>query len=166
MDSNDSVQIRPATPADYDEVCTMFHALDAHHVQLAPREYTRFDGPARPHDHYLSLVTSNDTFFFVAERDGALIGFTNGHIGEAPPYPMFRPRRYVEVVNLFVDSAQRGTGLGPKLLKQAMNWGDARGTNALRLDVVADNQQALRFYERLGFRLTRAKMELTALDLE
>ena len=72
----------------------------------------------------------------VAERDGAVIGFsllTEGHIDM-----------------MFVDpSAQRG-GAGQALLADAEAWG------ARSLECFRDNFPARRFYERHGWRLARS----------
>ncbi len=72
----------------------------------------------------------------VAERDGAILGFsllTGQHIDM-----------------LFIDPAAQGTGAGTMLLAEA----EVRG--AVSLECFRDNHPARRFYERHGWRVTRA----------
>ncbi|GGH09184.1 hypothetical protein GCM10007036_05070 [Alsobacter metallidurans] len=72
----------------------------------------------------------------LAERDGAVIGFTMVTAGHLDM--------------LFVDPAAQGSGAGSALLADA----EARG--ACTLESFRDNHPARAFYERHGWRLTRA----------
>jgi GNAT superfamily N-acetyltransferase len=59
------------------------------------------------------------------------------------------------VEDMVVAAGERGRGTGRRLLERAGGW--ARGRGASRLQLLADreNEPALRFYERLGWRGTR-----------
>ncbi len=63
---------------------------------------------------------------------------------------MGAPGIYVQ--DLYVDEAQRGTGLGRRLLAQAATAGKARGANHLRLSVDHANFSGQQFYDALGMR--------------
>jgi ribosomal-protein-alanine N-acetyltransferase len=56
-----------------------------------------------------------------------------------------------EILSIAVDKRWRGGGLGHKLLQRNLQRLAARGVRAVFLEVGADNQPALRLYERLGF---------------
>lgn len=154
------IRIRRAQAADYQRVCALFGALDTYHERLAPNQYQSFDEPPRSRSHYTHLITNPDGYFFGAEIDEELVGFINGALGETPPYPMFKPKRFVGVTNLFVHTEQRGAGIGLALLKEARAWGVEKGVTAMRLDVIADNAIALGFYEHLGFSQIRSTLEI------
>ena len=99
--------------------------------------------------HDLDQRKSSDWFdkdgFFLAERDGELIGFhwtkvtTEGseHVGE------------VYVVG--VDPAAQGLGLGSALTRLGLVHLQRRGIRAVDLYVEGDNAPALAVYRRLGF---------------
>jgi ribosomal protein S18 acetylase RimI-like enzyme len=55
------------------------------------------------------------------------------------------------VLNLAVEPAHRGHGVGRMLMAHARAYAEARGVRRLRLFVAADNQPARRLYEELGF---------------
>lgn len=81
------------------------------------------------------------TGFFVAERDGAMVGFhwtkVEGDVGE------------VYVIGVSPDA--QGSGLGRTLTLQGLHHLRAAGLGEVQLYVEADNHAALGIYERLGF---------------
>jgi ribosomal protein S18 acetylase RimI-like enzyme len=45
-------------------------------------------------------------------------------------------------------------GIGSRLVEAIIAWSSARRLDSLRLTVTGNNDPAIRFYERLGFKLT------------
>lgn len=64
-----------------------------------------------------------------------------------------RDGRAAEVRRIEVDRAQRSRGLGQRLLGEARAWAAEQGLSALRLETLADNPEAGRFFDRYGFTL-------------
>ncbi len=97
----------------------------------------------------LALRTGSDWFdpagFFLAERDGRLVGFhwTKVHAGDPP---------VGEVYVVGVDPDAQGGGLGRTLTLAGLHHLRDRGLAEVLLYVEADNAPALRVYEHLGFR--------------
>jgi mycothiol synthase len=85
--------------------------------------------------------------FFLAERDGVLIGFhwTKVH----PEGPDGSPEGEVYVVG--VDPGGQGGGLGRALTVAGMRYLQAQGLAHVMLYVDADNEAAARMYTALGF---------------
>lgn len=100
--------------------------------------------------------------FFVAERDGRLVGFhwTKVHGGGGPSHEHpDGPHAHEghghdpigEVYVVGVDPAERGTGLGRALTVIGLRHLRARGLPAAMLYVDAGNAAAIRVYTSLGF---------------
>ena len=58
----------------------------------------------------------------------------------------------VMVGGIVVDTAQRGRGIGRKLMEQAEIWGHAQGCAAVYLKSNVIRREAHAFYESLGYR--------------
>lgn len=69
------------------------------------------------------------------------------------------------VTNLYgvwVDPAYRRRGYGRQLVEWLIGWARAKGQSVLRLQVVEGNAEAIALYERMGFRRTGARCQLTS----
>ena len=105
--------------------------------------------------------------FFLAERDGRLVGFhwTKVHGGnEEPHQPAPGPAAAAglavtrhgheaigEVYVVGVDPAERGNGLGRALTLIGLRYLRGRGLSQVMLYVDETNTAAIRLYESLGF---------------
>ena len=58
-----------------------------------------------------------------------------------------------EIRRLDIDRCQRDQGLGRRLLDEAWDWASVMELPALRLETLADNPVAGRFFRRYGFTL-------------
>jgi ribosomal protein S18 acetylase RimI-like enzyme len=58
------------------------------------------------------------------------------------------------IVSMWVDPAYRRSGVGQALIDGIRTWGTSLGLRELTLMVTSVNTRAIRFYERLGFRMT------------
>ena len=86
---------------------------------------------------------ASDAFFLVAERSRQVVGFL--HFDSFGPEP--------ELHRLYVDSRNRGAGIGT-LLMNALH-GRLPAESAYMLLVVAGNDRAVRFYERHGLHVAQ-----------
>jgi ribosomal-protein-alanine N-acetyltransferase len=59
-----------------------------------------------------------------------------------------------EVLNIAVDPALRGRGLGTELLGAMLGWLKTTGAQTVHLEVRRSNREALALYRRAGFRLS------------
>jgi ribosomal protein S18 acetylase RimI-like enzyme len=94
------------------------------------------------------VIVHGDTFWpaelpgFLAEESGAVVGLLT--------YAQVRPDT-VEVVT--VDAFQQHNGIGTALLEAAVEAAAGLGARQVVLTTTNDNVDALRFYQRRGFRL-------------
>jgi ribosomal protein S18 acetylase RimI-like enzyme len=64
----------------------------------------------------------------------------------------------VYLMAMWVHPALRGTAAAHALVSEHLAWASTVGARLVRLDVMATNDRARRFYERHGFRLTGRQM--------
>jgi len=81
--------------------------------------------------------------FFLAERDGELLGFHWTKVHPAPPVG--------EIYVLGVSPAAQGLGLGTVLALTGLSHLRSRGLESVMLYVEADNAAAVRLYDGIGF---------------
>jgi len=102
-------------------------------------------------DHILERIAAHSGRIFVAELEGALIGFV-AVLGRVPPdAPDDEPAQRGYVSDLVVLSAHRGRGLGRRLLEEAERFVRSLGTKRLDIGVLSKNAGAARLYRDFGF---------------
>jgi ribosomal protein S18 acetylase RimI-like enzyme len=72
-----------------------------------------------------------------------------------PEFSTWKGRPGVYVQDLYVAKAQRGTGLGRKLMQAVYEAAQAWDAAYCKLSVYGENEAALQFYRRLGFRRSK-----------
>ena len=82
----------------------------------------------------------------IAEQDGKAVGLCLFFYN----YSSWRGKLGVYIQDLYVDSSQRGTGLGRRLVVKTVRCGKRRGADHLRLSVDSENVDAHAFYEHIG----------------
>ena len=92
-----------------------------------------------------------DGAVFVAEEDGAVVGFVCVW-ARVPPDDPSELRSYAHVSDLVVLPAWRGRGIGRALLARGETYARTRGAERLRIGVLARNEGARRLYLTSGFR--------------
>jgi len=100
-----------------------------------------------------SLLGRVETVFLVAEADG----FVHGYLLAFEIPTLFANGSILEIIELVVDEARRGEGLGSRLVNEALQiaW-TCRCTEA-----VVPTRRAAPFYERLGFKKTADYLKLS-----
>ena len=108
----------------------------------------RIDPPSgAQHETVESLATRlPEERLLVAERAGEVMGCI-----------WCRPDdRDVYIGRLAVDPAAHGQGVGKALLDASIDWARARGASRMSLGVRVELSENIAFFERHGFRITRA----------
>jgi ribosomal protein S18 acetylase RimI-like enzyme len=60
-------------------------------------------------------------------------------------------RDYLGIFDIVIDPDYRGQGHGTRLMNALLAWGQGSGAHTAYLQVMCDNEPALRLYEKLGF---------------
>lgn len=133
------LNIRGAKVHDLEDLSAMISELAADHGDLATASAEQLNrdlfGP-------VPWITA-----FVAEAGGTLIGYAI----LAPLYKAAEGQRGMELNQLYVRPAHRGTGIGRHLIDKARLHAKTAGCSYLSVSAATDNFKAHRFYENLSF---------------
>lgn len=110
-------------------------------------------------DRVYALWQSEDSDVLVAERDGVICGVACVEYLTKQESPYCQARRIYYITEFGVDSAFHRQGVGRELLEFMREDARARGFARIELDVWAFNEDAIRFYEAMGFQTFRRFME-------
>jgi GNAT superfamily N-acetyltransferase len=143
--------IREAVERDYEDLCEIIDQVDKLHRDRLPRRFRAAEGPARTWDYISNAIHAPDVGLFVAEIEGALVGFVHIVVREAPDIPILVPRRYGVIDNLAVEKVHQRSGVGRALMERAHAWAKGKGATSIELRVYAFNQPAMHFYRDLGY---------------
>lgn len=131
-DEDGGLRIRAAEPADVEPVMALM------------RETA--EAPAWKREVFEGYVgggegVARDKGMMVAEREGRTVGFVAGSVvcGIA------------ELECIVVEQAERGRGIGRKMLEALATWAKGRGAESMELEVRASNENAMKLYAALGF---------------
>ncbi len=105
--------------------------------------------PKRVKRYLKWLLKHADGGFFVAFDQEKPVGFI-----VVQPDCRYQGEKIPEIHELVVDPAYQGLGIGKRLMQEALNFLTKRGYQKVALWVGEKNEDARRFYERLGFKVT------------
>jgi aminoglycoside 6'-N-acetyltransferase len=92
------------------------------------------------------IVGEPDLRVYAIELDGRLVGAIQAHEETDPEF------RHAGL-DLFLDADEHGHGVGPAAIRLlARRLIDDEGHHRLTIDPAADNERAIRAYEKVGFR--------------
>ncbi len=132
--------IRPAAPADVPALVGLIREL-AEFEQLTHLVQT---SPERLHEHLFGERPVVEAV--VAESAGQVVGFALFFTNYSTFLSL--PGLYLE--DLYVQPAQRGSGVGQALLKHLAQIAVQRGYGRFEWSVLDWNVNAIAFYERMG----------------
>ncbi len=130
--------------------------LELHH-QVRP-DIFRASGQKFSRQDLADLLENPDKPIFVYEVDGQVLGHLFCELSLAKG-DVLEPIKTLFIDDLCVASSARGQRIGEQLYEFALAYAKEQGCHNLTLDVWADNTGAVRFYERLGMRPQKVRME-------
>lgn len=145
------IEISRHGPEVVGELRPFWLAMVAHHAAVAPEM-----GPVREDEdswsrrraHYECQLSRPGAFALLAHLDGRAVGYAVVTLEDASP-TWGDPDGWAEIDSLALLPEARGQGIGERLVDRVQ--AEAPG-HELRLYAMAGNADALRFYERAGFR--------------
>jgi ribosomal protein S18 acetylase RimI-like enzyme len=137
-----------------DRIAPLWHELRSHHALLDP---TWRDGllATQFHERKAGLITKSS-------GGGAMLVLhaSTSERSEVVGYCVttVTPGGDGEIDSLFVVPSHRRRGIGEAMMLRSMQWLAERGAKSIAVEVMAGNADALRLYERWGFRARTVRM--------
>lgn len=147
--------IREATKEDLDILLTFEQGIV---TAERPFNSTLINGEI----HYYDLsefITSPDATLIVAEDNNEIIGSGYALIKKSEKeYTNFK--NYAHLGFMYVKSEYRGKEINRLITDALVNWSKSKGISEVRLNVYAENESAIKAYEKAGFEPLLLNMRL------
>ena len=118
-----------------------------------------FDLTEAGYKFFKKALTNKNGCFFIAYDGKKMVGYANGGAKEYS----YRNKRYFEIENIGVIPNYKRKGIGKRLLQKILDWTKSRNFERIHLNCYIKNQEALKFYRKLGFKEIDVSLEI---DLE
>jgi ribosomal protein S18 acetylase RimI-like enzyme len=146
-------EIRRGGRDDLPGLESAWRSLHAHHSEVGTAPVPTIPADLRWPERLREFEQAFDegkALLLVAEHAGETAGFAFSTMHR--PDPIFEGGPIGELDVLVVLPGQRGDGMGEALLRRSLDGLREMGAETLKVVVMAGNEDALRFYERLGIR--------------
>lgn len=148
------LNFREATLDDVPQLLDLEQSLiDAErplNTELKAENTTYYDIPG--------LINDVDSYLIVLELDGNIAATGYAQIRQSKTALKHSIHSYMGF--MYVAAKLRGKGINRALVEQLITWSKAKGTQAFYLDVYANNEPAIRAYEKLGFKASTLEMKI------
>lgn len=111
-------------------------------------------------DHVYDIWNDPEQEIVVADSDGIICGFAVLHHIVKPANPFMYERDFIDVDEFCVDKEYRRQGVASEMITFIRNYAKEKGFNRIELNMWEFNQDALAFYEAVGFQTYRRYMEM------
>ncbi|MEY0302468.1 MAG: N-acetyltransferase family protein [Pseudomonadota bacterium] len=139
--------IRCAVKQDLEAVLSLYELLFSEMAALDPERLQ----PAKQATEFVENAITDDKFnLLVAEYKGEVKGFCFAQRQSADPYNCMVARDFAYIFDLVVSPELRGQKIGHQFIEQMKIWAKDNNLSHLELSVLAQNHQAIKFYEREG----------------
>lgn len=108
------------------------------------------------------LIQGKDSQVLVALIADKIIASGYAQIKNSRPY--FKPDQYAYLGFMYVDPQHRGKGINGRLTEQLIDWAKGKNLSEIQLDVYAENESAIKAYQKIGFKPDLLKMRLNTAE--
>ena len=140
--------IRKANYDDFAAINVIAKQEHELHVTMRPDLYVSVD-PVIDQERYRQLLDNYQVF--VAEKDGIVVSYAVCFVKE-DNNPVKTKRRTFFIDAIGNEENHIGQGIGKKMMEYAEALAKEAACDCLELQVVAVNQEAVGFYDHLGFK--------------
>ena len=145
-----------ARPADWEAVHRLSVQIHGLHALWRPDIYLSVDEPY-PREKFMEDIQKR--MVYVAKLQENVAGYTVLSIVEKDG-PGTVPSKMMRLDSICVDEAVRGYGIGKAMIEDVRALARAFGCTGLILGVHPENDSAVGFYQKCGFRIRTINMDM------
>lgn len=154
------IYVRRAERSDVPQMIPLLEQLDAWHRENYPERFRKhIDGGRTPHNLIKEMVDPSAEYW-LAVKSGKVLGVAYFMHRQLPSNPLVIPNDYLLLDMLVVDERYRRKGVGKLLVDQAKKRAQEEGYPRVVIKVYEANQEAIGFYQELGYETEMRKMTL------
>ncbi|NGN97245.1 GNAT family N-acetyltransferase [Grimontia sp. S25] len=143
------MEIRQATPLDIEEIFDIYKQIAQQHFDNAPNA---FNPPSQEDKRFLlSKIQDEAWWFAVAESEGQIVGYTMARLDKNETVPFLTNALICRLNTIVVNQNIQTKGVGRALIDACKKWAEENGAVEVRLEVMSFNENAVGFYEHIGF---------------
>ena len=147
--------MREATPADLPTLLAFEQGVVA-----SERPYNEKLKHESVHYYDIAaLIASPESMVLIAQDGAQLVGAGQTTLKSSLDY--YEHDRHAYLGLMFVEPSHRGQGLIQRIIDELLIWARQKGVHDFYLDVYAENESAVRAYEKFGFRGSLLEMKLS-----
>jgi len=147
------IHLRPARAADIPAIVPLLLRLKRLNEEFDPLLKVREDAEAQASQLLLSQLDDPRSILLAAEGVGAnkdkVVGFVRAQVRERPFYT---PEHEGVITDIYLLPLYRRRGVGEYLLREISSALKAKGAGVVVAEFPAQNEIAIRFYPKRGFR--------------
>ena len=145
-----------ARPSDREAVNALAAEVHAMHVAWRPDIYTMTE-ELYPEERFTAAVKARE--LYVARIGDSVVGYAAVKIRDYDWSGMVR-RKVMIVDEVCVEQAFRNHGIGQEMMEEIRILAKAFGCTDLQLGVYPQNDDAVGFYQKCGFRIRTINMDM------
>ncbi|MBS0925173.1 GNAT family N-acetyltransferase [Providencia sp. JGM181] len=139
--------IRKAKKGDLSAILALYQIL---FTEMAKFDRERLQAAEQSSEFVENAIEDDKFHLLVADYEGEIKGFCIAQKQTADPYSCIVPRDFGYIFDLVISPGFRGEKAGKHLLDGMKEWAKLQKFSHLELSVLAQNHQAIKFYEREG----------------
>lgn len=141
--------VREAETRDLDRVAALWTSITHHHQSMDPVFQMRPDADDQIKALLLTLYRDPEARIFVYDDEGDVSGLCIVRIDHSPP--IMRETGRAEITDLGVREDLRRSGIGTRLVEEALNWVRTSGIERVEIHVAKGNPAGQGFWRARGF---------------
>jgi ribosomal protein S18 acetylase RimI-like enzyme len=150
-----TVTIRNAVDADLDSLIRLNAQVQKLHAQVYPADFKSFTDEREVRDFLASVIQRTDHTIFLAQVDGAVVGYAWIEIQDRPQTPFTWAKKRIFLHHICVDSGHQRLGVGSALITRVEEQALAAGIGEFALDMWPLNDTAQAFFNSCGLKTYR-----------
>ncbi|MBD5639337.1 GNAT family N-acetyltransferase [Clostridium botulinum] len=155
------MEIRVATKNNIEDICRLYDELFSDMGSLQP---TYFKSAEQDKAFLESIISSEKSDILIAvDNNESIIGFALVQEQETPPFSCLVKHRYAYLMDMIKKRPYRGKGIGTTLIDEVKKWSENRNLEYVELNVLPENINAIKLYEKQEFKNVMQTMFITFL---